>query len=183
MRSILLVPILPAPIDSLNFLQHELASIFRVPVACANDFPRELPGAFDSSRNQYFSTAIIADLLRQFPRWDGKVLGVTSGDLFVPVLTYVFGEAQLDGSAGVVSSCRLDDRLYGLPANKTLFEERLLKEAVHELGHTYGLVHCQDWDCVMRSSTSVEDIDTKSHQFCPACRSSLAGGEASPRPS
>jgi archaemetzincin len=98
-----------------------------------------------------------------------KILGVTGIDLFVPVLTYVFGEAQLDGRAAVVSSFRLDDRLYGLSPNPALLRERLVKETLHELGHTFGLLHCRDFECVMHSSTSVEEIDLKPAHLCGKC--------------
>jgi archaemetzincin len=125
--------------------------------------------AFDASRNQYASRAVLAALLRE--RADGaeKVLGVTGLDLFVPVLTFVFGEAQLGGRAAVVSSCRLANEFYGLPRDPETLQERLEKEAVHELGHTYGLVHCADGLCVMRSSTYVEELDLKDVGFCADC--------------
>jgi len=125
--------------------------------------------AFDVYRNQYNSTSIISAFLQRFPGLDGKLLGVTSVDFFVPVLTYVFGEAQLDGPVAVVSSHRLDNTLYGLSANPGLITERLLKEAVHELGHTFGLIHCHDYRCVMHTSTTAEDIDVKSERFCSSC--------------
>ncbi|MBI4429387.1 MAG: hypothetical protein HY562_09750, partial [Ignavibacteriales bacterium] len=102
-----------------------------------------------------------------------KILCITALDLFVPVLTFVFGEAQLDGSAAIVSSHRLDESFYGLPKNQEILEHRLLKEAVHELGHTYGLVHCHDYECVMHSSTSVEEIDVKGTTFCTRCNQQL----------
>jgi archaemetzincin len=125
--------------------------------------------AFDIYRNQYNSTALISAFVQRFPGIQRKILGVTSVDFFVPVLTYVFGEAQLDGPVAVVSSHRLDDTLYGLPANPELITERLLKEAVHELGHTFGLIHCHDYRCVMHTSTAAEDIDIKSERFCQSC--------------
>jgi archaemetzincin len=174
MQSILLVPLPPSPIDTLDLLEPELKTIFQIPVERYTGPLPEISQTFDASRNQYYSTEIIALLLRQFPTHQGKILSVTAGDLFVPVLTYVFGEAQLEGTVALVSSCRLDDQLYGLPPNKTLAQQRLLKECVHELGHAFGLVHCQGMDCVMRSSTVVEEIDTKSERFCPSCRSLLA---------
>ena len=90
-------------------------------------------------------------------------------DLFIPVLTYVFGEAKLDGRAAVVSSFRLDNQIYGLPRDPELLLDRLRKEALHELGHTYNLVHCRRHPCVMMSSTYVEDIDQKSNRFCRHC--------------
>jgi len=91
-------------------------------------------------------------------------------DLFVPVLTYVFGEAQLDGKAAVVSTFRLREEFFGLDADPKLERTRLLKEAIHELGHTFGLIHCRNYDCVMHSSTSVEEVDLKPTDFCEDCR-------------
>ena len=99
----------------------------------------------------------------------GRVLCVIGVDLFAPVLTYVFGEAQLDGRAAVVSIHRLRSELYGLPADDDLLSRRLEKEALHELGHTYGLLHCRLQSCVMHASTYVEEIDLKSAAFCDAC--------------
>jgi archaemetzincin len=86
------------------------------------------------------------------------------------VLTFVFGEAQLDGNCAVVSTARLKEEFYGLPGRQELLRERLLKEAVHELGHTFGLRHCADWRCVMTSSHAVERLDVKGAEFCRACR-------------
>lgn len=129
--------------------------------------------AYDDSRGQHNSTEIIAELLRCVPHDHGKIIGITAADLFIPVLTYVFGEAQLDGPAAVVSTYRLDEAMYGFPPNEPLFFERSLKEMVHELGHTYGLLHCRDFSCAMHASTTAEDIDLKGAVLCPACRSRL----------
>lgn len=125
--------------------------------------------AFDASRGQYNSRVLLAQLLRHAPDDSTRVLGVTALDLFIPVLTYVFGEAQLSGRVAVVSTHRLDNAVYGLPAAPDLLFERLCKEAIHELGHTYGLVHCHDMDCVMTSSMQVDGIDFKSGRFCSRC--------------
>jgi len=137
--------------------------------------------AFDPSRGQYHSTALLAALLSDPGAGDDRVLGVTAMDLFIPVLTYVFGEAQVPGRAAVVSSHRLRSELYGLDPDAELLAERLAKEAVHELGHTYGLIHCQDPECVMRASTYVEEIDLKSATFCARCRRALGTGAAQAR--
>ena len=106
---------------------------------------------------------------------DARVLGVTACDLYVPVLTFVFGEAQLEGNCALVSLARLKDEFYGLPPRDDLLHERLLKEAVHELGHTFGLRHCPDWQCVMTSSHAVERLDIKNVDFCASCRKEVAG--------
>jgi archaemetzincin len=125
--------------------------------------------AHDPGRNQYHSTAILQRLERLSDP-DTRLLGVTRLDLFVPVLTFVFGEAQLEGNCGIVSLARLQEEFYGLPGRDGLLQERLLKEAVHELGHTFGLRHCPDWQCVMTSSHAVERLDVKGADFCAACR-------------
>jgi len=129
----------------------------------------ELDFALDGRRGQYYSSAILQQLDRAADS-DSRVLGVTSCDLYVPVLTFVFGEAQLDGNCAVVSTARLADPFYGLPRRDDLLRERLLKESVHELGHTFGLRHCGDWRCVMTSSHAVERLDVKTSEFCARCR-------------
>jgi archaemetzincin len=135
--------------------------------------PTRLDAAFahDPKRNQFHSTAILQALQ---PLANGsRILAVTSVDLFVPVLTFVFGEAQLAGNCAVVSLHRLREEVYGLPPNPVLLAERLLKEAVHELGHTFGLRHCDDWRCVMTSSHAVEWLDVKSPALCASCRKTI----------
>lgn len=123
----------------------------------------------DPIRNQYNSTWILSQLLKQVQNEPCKILGVTEKDLYVPVLTYVFGEAQLNGKAAVVSVYRLRDELYGLPQNYKKLEERLEKEAIHELGHTFGLLHCRNPECIMYPTTYAEEIDYKSKYFCRVC--------------
>ena len=173
MSSILLVPVPPVDRKLLQTLLHPLGAAFGIPVSL---YPRDRidpTRAYDPLRNQYNSTEVLSSVLEQFGGNSNKVLGVTSVDLFVPVLTFVFGEAQLDGTAALVSTFRLDDSFYGLAPNQQRHEERLIKEAVHELGHTFGLIHCHDYNCVMHSSTSVEEIDVKGMEFCGKCKESL----------
>lgn len=129
--------------------------------------------AYDASRGQYNSRALLRQLLTEAPTPGDRVLGVTTLDLFIPVLTYVFGEAQLGGPVAIVSLHRLNTTMYGLPPNDALLYDRLVKEAVHELGHTFHLLHCRDQLCVMASSTYVEGIDLKTAQFCERCRAAL----------
>lgn len=128
---------------------------------------------FDPGRGQYNSSLILQQLITKPPPDADKILGVLDVDLFIPILTFVFGEAQLKGIGAVVSTQRLHNRFYGLPENREITGERLLKEAVHELGHTFGLVHCSQPRCVMNSSTYAENIDQKSAEFCPLCQRSI----------
>jgi archaemetzincin len=155
-------------LDDLEHLAAALARTFRTPCRIRPE-TFDVSFAFDERRNQYYSTAIIQRIERDCDP-DARVLGVTAADLFVPVLTFVFGEAQLDGNCAVVSTARLKEEFYGLPARHDLLRERLVKEAAHELGHTFGLRHCADWRCVMTSSHAVERLDVKAADFCAACR-------------
>jgi archaemetzincin len=100
---------------------------------------------------------------------DGRIVGVTDYDLYVPILTFVFGETQLNGKAAVVSSFRLRPEYYGLRADSDLLESRVKKGAIHEIGHTFGLLLCSGAACVMHSSIYAEEIDFKSDRFCQRC--------------
>jgi archaemetzincin len=128
--------------------------------------------AYDALRGQYNSN-ILLSLLKKVTSAnddDDKIMVVTDLDLFVPVLTYVFGEAEFNGSFGVVSSHRLHQEYYGLQKDDFLLQSRIQKETVHELGHNFGLIHCANSKCVMHSSTYVEDIDYKEVLFCDSCK-------------
>jgi archaemetzincin len=137
------------------------------------EFKINLKEAFDSNRSQYNSSLILRQLIMTPPRDAEKILAVLDVDLFIPILTFVFGEAQLKGIGAVVSTRRLDNRFYGLPEDREVTTDRLLKEAVHELGHTFGLIHCSQPRCVMNSSTYVENIDLKPAELCPLCQKSI----------
>lgn len=132
-----------------------------------------LDRAFDASRGQCNSTALLIQLINTFPQSDEKKIAIVGVDLFIPVLTFVFGEAQLNGLAAVVSTHRLANPFYGLPRDDELSFKRLAKEVVHELGHTFGLYHCHQFECVMRSSTYVEEIDLKRGVPCKDCAAKL----------
>lgn len=170
MPSLHLVPIYCGPVaDMLPRLAQRLEQAFGVTVEQhAPAFDPE--SGYDRQRGQYNSRVVLTHLRERAPAEASRVLGVAGVDLFIPVLTYVFGEAELEGRAAVVSSFRLDNELYGLPADPVLLFDRLVKEAVHEVGHTYGLVHCHRTRCVMTSSTYVEGIDLKDASFCDPCQ-------------
>jgi archaemetzincin len=129
--------------------------------------------AFDPDRRQYGSIPVLDMLVRRCPRDAGKLLAVTERDLFIPVLTFVFGQAQLGGRVGVVSFARLRQEFYGLAANREIFLERACKEALHETGHMFGLVHCAERKCAMSLATTVRQIDLKEDAFCAACGARL----------
>jgi len=168
MRIISLVPVGRVEPGHLESLAEGLAS--RLHVACWIR-PDGVNGefAYNPARGQYHSTEILKRLLQDPPAESWRILGVTDVDLFIPILTFVFGEAQLGDTGALVSMHRLRPEFYGMPNDLELLRVRLLKEALHELGHTLGLQHCPDYLCVMSASHSVERIDLKRAGFCPAC--------------
>jgi len=135
----------------------------------------DLHRTFNLERGQYNSSQILQQIIANPPVDAVKVLGVANVDLFIPILTFVFGEAQLRGIGSVITLHRLNNIFYGLAEDKELLRERLFKEAIHELGHNFGLIHCNDQGCVMRSSTYVEGVDQKSREMCANCQELLRG--------
>ena len=153
---------------------------FGVPVRCAAD-PFDVEAAYDGARRQYNAGVLMAAAAERAAAGGERCLAVVAVDLFVPVLTFVFGQAALGGDAGVVSLHRLANEFYGLPRDDALLRRRLEKEIVHELGHMFGLYHCHQFECVMRSSTYVEEIDLKREEFCPACAAGVRAAAAAER--
>ena len=126
--------------------------------------------AFHIDRRQYHSSEILARIQNLVSNDTWRILGVAEVDLYIPILTYVFGEAQMGGPCSVLSTHRLRQEFYGLPHDRELFFSRVVKEAVHEVGHTLNLTHCDEYRCAMASSHAVEWIDLKEHNLCPGCR-------------
>jgi archaemetzincin len=150
-------------------LQEALAKEFSV--VCEVLDPEPDPSyAWSAQRQQYSSTEILAALAARPLPPAASLLAVTPLDLYIPILTFVFGEAQLNGPCAVVSTFRLRQEFYGLPADSNLLTSRLIKESVHELGHTLGISHCNDYACVMAPSHAVEWIDLKNTSLCELCR-------------
>ncbi len=137
--------------------------------------------AFHAERRQYHSTEILGQLQRLPNQECWRMLGITDFDLYIPILTFVFGEAQMGGNVAVVSTHRLHQEFYGLPDDADLFRERLLKESLHEIGHTLDLRHCEDYRCAMAGSHAVEWIDLKETAICPECWSKARVPETTPK--
>src|SRR5450755_2137727 len=126
--------------------------------------------AYHGERQQYHSSEILYHMQKFITQDSWRVLGVATVDLYIPILTFVFGEAQMGGPCAVVSAHRLRQEFYGLPPDRELYRQRVIKEAVHELGHTVSLTHCQDYSCAMAPSHAVEWIDLKESKLCTSCQ-------------
>jgi archaemetzincin len=129
--------------------------------------------SFEVDRNQFHSTKILKEIVRGAPPDSLKVLGVIEKDLCIPILTFVYGEAQLNGIGALVSLARLRQEFYGAGPDEDIFRDRLHKEALHELGHTFGLIHCSLIDCLMYLSNTILDVDRKGRTFCRHCQRAL----------
>ncbi len=125
--------------------------------------------AFDPHRSQYDATTLLLMLNDPPPPPDLLRIGLADVDLFLPVFTHVFGAAQLGGTAGIVSCHRLRPQFEGDPPDQALLRSRLVKEVLHELGHTLGLTHCRVSWCAMAASRVPEEVDLKDAAFCDPC--------------
>ena len=171
----------------IKYLADELPLIFGRTVTPLPSIPVP-PQSYDSQRQQCLSSEILKTILESASTDDNKILGITEVDLFIPIFTYIFGEAQLDGRAGLISLARLKPQLYDEPPDDApspcvqelgeLYKLRALKEAVHELGHTFGLKHCPEPNCVMRFANNIGEVDSKEYTFCPSCRDLIIATKA-----
>jgi len=152
----------------LDPLRAEITRVYQYPTEVL-PLLENLDFAFHPNRNQYHSTPILEQLALRAPAGALKVLAVVEVDLFIPILTHVYGEAQLGGLACVVSTVRLNEG-HGALNNQEPFLSRIVKEAIHELGHTFRLRHCREHTCLMHYCHDERDVDRKSDQLCRYCR-------------
>jgi archaemetzincin len=125
---------------------------------------------FDRNRNQWNSPKLLQSLSEKFnPDIDTKTLFIFDGDAYSYGLNFVFGEAIGNGTIAIIYLPRIKQEFYGFKSNEQLFYERLVKESVHELGHAFGLAHCNSISCVMHFSNSLHDTDVKKRSFCDSC--------------
>lgn len=171
-QTIYLLPLGSADMRVLDAVKAAVERVFGLAVGLLPSVP--VPEyAYNESRGQYRSTTILRSLEACAPIGAFRLLAVADVDLYVPQLNFVFGEATIDGRTSIISLWRLHPEFYGRETDEFLLAERAVKEAVHELGHTFGSRHCPDPRCVMRFSNRIEDTDRKSAEFCGECAESL----------
>jgi len=176
MEKVLIIPIGKIDGEILDYLQKEMENRFNFKVEI--DQALEKPNyAFNPQRNQYSAITI---LKRIEQAKSGQIkLGIADIDLYIPDFNFVFGVASPLAKIAVISITRLrenlvDDIYLSLPFSKSLvFKERTIKEAIHELGHIFGLNHCKDPKCVMHFSNNLSETDRKSSNFCLNCQKKL----------
>lgn len=134
----------------------------------------ELPSeAYNPNRNQYRAEVILQRLSSEFTSKEGKILAITSEDLYSQGLNFIFGQAQKPGKFALISLHRLRPEFWGEKEDRRRFLIRSVKEAIHEVGHTFGLDHCEDVNCVMTFSNRIDHTDRKERKFCEKCEEEL----------
>ena len=156
----------------LSNLAESITNEYHLPVVIEDKYI-DLSNFYDPARRQYDANKLLKEIELNSPAESLKNIGIFRVDLFIPILTYIFGQAYLNGRTGIVSLYRLRNELYGMEPNNESLYLRLKKVVIHELGHTFGLKHCHNPSCVMLSSTYMEDIDQKEAELCINCRREL----------
>jgi len=172
MKKILIIPIGYVDSDIMGNIANALERVFH----CRVKLDKEMPvpqNSYNFRRRQFLSTTFLKEMKAAKPKNIDLMLGVTDIDLYVPELNFVFGEADVLSGITVISLARLKQEFYGLHSDTRLLQERAIKEAIHELGHVYGLDHCPDHKCIMYFSNSIRDTDRKGPGFCAVCKSTL----------
>lgn len=173
MSALYLVSVGAVPEKVWEWISKTVAEWFPFPVQRLPALP--IPeSAHDCKRNQYQSVEIMRMLKQYAPQNGSRILGIADVDLSIPMLSFLFGQAQLDGPVALVSLCRLRQEFSGLPSQDDLLRERLTKEVLHEMGHTFGLVHCSEQSCAMSLSTHIGMVDVKPERYCSRCGLQLA---------
>lgn len=152
-----------------NKMVEVLKAIFKREVIISRKTDIDIEEFYSATRNQYHSTEILKTCIKASNVLDNKIVLLTEVDLYIPILTFVFGEAHMNGQFSIVSTARLMESFYQREENEELFKQRLLKEVAHELLHCFGLTHCLNDLCVLHSSTTIEDTDRKEIYPCESC--------------
>jgi len=169
-KKITLVPIGHIDDSLLEFIYQSIGNTFRLDsrIVLCQDLLGEVPDPVYGGK--YNSTTLIKELFECLPEKKSKMVAITERDLYSPIFSCLFGEAQLGGCCALISLHRLHQEYYGLAEDNSLFLSRCEKEVVHEISHLFGLVHCDNSYCIMYPSNNIIDTDVKSCSFCPECQ-------------
>lgn len=167
-HSILISPVGELSAELMEALAAEIKRVFGFATESGTVL-EDLSFALDQNRQQYHSTLILDRLAANIPAYCIRILAIAQVDLFIPILTHVYGEAQLGGAACIVSTFRLNESRSAINISAK-YVERIVKEAIHELGHTFNLRHCPEHTCIMHYCRNEEDVDRKSDELCRYCK-------------
>jgi archaemetzincin len=82
----------------------------------------------------------------------------------------IFGLGKRPGKICVVSTFRIHNNV-----SDSLFQMRLKKIVIHEIGHNIGLNHCtNNKRCLMHAANgTIKKVDSEAMWFCEKCRGRL----------
>jgi len=186
-QNLILLLLNPINNDVIENLKADLSSIFQniiKEIHVIEDTQEIMTRYYNTKRMQHNASLILEDLIKIGIKEETfRILGISNEDLYSEKinLEYVFGVAYNPNGleyrkicAAIISIKRLDQQYYDLPGDISVFRERILKECAHELGHTFGLHHCQN-ECVMQFSKKIGDTDRKPRNFCNECQKKILG--------
>lgn len=175
-QTITILPVGEVEASLLEYIGDCIKKVFNlnVKIVASQDILTEIPEPVFGGK--FNSTTILKSLCENKPNDSHKMLAITEIDLYSPIFACFFGEAQLGGGCALISLHRLRQEYYNLEPDQPIFLSRCEKEVIHEISHTYGLVHCSDKNCIMYPSNNIIDTDVKSNSFCSNCRILLQTG-------
>jgi len=145
---------------------------------------REVPDSIPRRSSHGFGRQLLADdVLRhvalKVPRHVVARVAITSDDLYASTrsggsMNWVFGMGDARMRAAVCSYARFEWNYPGQPPGATP-RRRLHKLVAHEIGHVFGLAHCQTYACGMNGCNSIKESDAAPIHLCPECLDKLSG--------
>lgn len=172
MDKIILIILSEIDVRFIGVLNRSMEYIFHRPVETRYNITN-MGYAYDAARKQYKSPLLLARLRRIKKSPAEKIMAVTDVDLYSPGYDFIYGEADVRAGVATLSSNRLVSDIKGPQSNLRINDERIIREATHEMGHLFGLIHCSNPKCVMRTCTCLPEVDEAVGGLCPVCYKKL----------
>lgn len=170
LKNLSIVPVDEIDSQIINHISYKIEEVFKLRIRTKDwNTISDIARSEFRFRSMYRSTELLNYFSENLPDETGKILFIADSDLYSPVFSKFYGEAQLNGKTGILSLFHLKEDSGSRMKNKQILLSRAEKEAIHEIGHLFGLIHCRDVNCVMHLSSTIYDIDIKSSSFCNHC--------------
>jgi len=154
--------------DIVKALAPAIETDFRFKVEILDKRPQMPAAAFDKKRKQYRAAGVLEDAMKHKTPDCVRLVAFVPGDMYLGKQDFTYGLADTDWRGAVISFARLAS------GEKKRFYLRAYKASLHELGHTFGLVHCAVEDgCIMTPPRSISALDAAPAKFCRADRRKL----------